>query len=105
MLGYLVFIVNHLFYMLLNQKVYSLQFKLISIILGLIVLVIGLIDYSFNYKKARKFYIPPSLLITLNLFMWILSGSYIFSIINIILLTAFIWWEKRFSKEPKHLNN
>lgn len=91
--------------MLLNQKVYSLRVKLISSILGIIVLVIGLIDYSFNYKKARKFYISPSLLITLNLFMWILSGSYIFCIINIILLTAFIWWEKQLSKEPKHLKN
>ncbi|MEH3114067.1 hypothetical protein [Pedobacter terrae] len=105
MLGYLVFILNHLLFMLFDQKVYSPQAKLISIILGVIVLIIGAVDYQFNYKKARKFNISPSLLISLNILMWISAGSYIFMMINIILLIAFIWWEKQLCKEPKQSIN
>lgn len=90
--------------MLFDQKVYSSQAKFISIILGLIVLMIGAIDYHFNYKKAIKFNISAELSISLNIIMWIFAGSYILIMINIILLIAFIWWEKQLRKEPKTID-
>ncbi|MFC1223612.1 hypothetical protein ACFE6N_07370 [Pedobacter sp. BG31] len=90
--------------MLFDLKIYSSQAKLIGIILGVIVLIIGALDYQFNYKKAKKFNTSPGLLISLNITMWIFAGSYVLIMINIILLIAFIWWEKQLIEEPKTID-
>ena len=80
--------------MLINEKVYSFQVKITGILLGVMVVLLGLYDYQFNYKKGEKFKISPSMLIVLNLITWIFEGSYLFISINLMLLIIFILWKK-----------
>lgn len=93
--GYVILIANNVCFMLISDKAYSPQIKIVCGILGLIFVLVGLYDYQFNYKKTGKFKVSLISLIVLGMAIWITKSSYLFIGINAVLLVVFILWKKR----------
>lgn len=94
-LGCLVYLSNHLIFILIRDEPLSFEMKVVNAIMATVIILICLYDYQFNYKKTGKFKVPVELLMLFNVMMWITAGSYLFVAINLILLVTFIFWKKR----------
>lgn len=96
-LGYLIFLSNHVCFILINEKVFSFEVKMLGLILAILFAFSGLYDYKIHYKKIGQFKISCAMLIVLNLVSWVFEGSYLFIAINLVLLIVFIFWKRQLS--------
>jgi hypothetical protein len=93
-LGYLVFILNHICFLLIREKPISKLFIVVTGIFVLIMILLGLYDYQFHYKKTGRFSVPFGMFFALNVAMWTFNSSYLFIAINVVLWIAFFLWNK-----------
>lgn len=59
-LGILMFISNHVCFLLIRETPIYQLLKVTSTLMGTVIVVLCFCDYQFNYKKYRQFKISPS---------------------------------------------
>ena len=85
-LGYLIYISTHIYFLLISEKVYSIPTKIAFAILGAIIILFGVYDYQINYKKTGAFKLSPGLLIVLSIGIWVFKSSYPLVSTHLVLL-------------------
>lgn len=95
LLGFSIFILNHIYYIIIAEKPVILNVQIATVALIPIVSLILWCDYYFNFKKNGQFKFSSSTLIIMNTGMWLLNGFYWFAGLNLFLFITFLWYERR----------